>query len=158
MLGGDCAPIALVAPHGVGVLHAGWPGLAGGVVDAAVEALAALRPADAGASTPSPRPPAAAVRSDTLAVVGPAIRGCCYEFGAADLARVEDRAGVPLRTRTRDGRLALDLVGGLRAALARAGVERVLDLGVCTSCSPRHFSYRRDGRTGRQAVVAVRRP
>jgi len=148
MLGGDCAPIALVAPHAVGAVHAGWPGLAGGVVPAAVEALTALAPAGGG-------DPEAIV-----ALIGPTIRACCYEFGTADLAAVESRVGTTLRRATRDGRPALDLVGGLRHQLAAAGVGRVLDLGVCTACSPDHFSHRRDGRsgTGRQAVVVARRP
>ena len=68
--------------------------------------------------------------------------------------------GRPTRplTPTRAGRPALDLVAGLRHQLAVAGVGRILDLGVCTACSPDHFSHRRDGRTGRQAVVVARRP
>jgi copper oxidase (laccase) domain-containing protein len=93
-----------------------------------------------------------------VAVIGPTIRACCYEFGAADLAAVEARVGAPLERRTRDGRRSLDLVAGLRHQLAAVGVGRVLDLGVCTACSPDHFSYRRDGLTGRQAVVVTRRP
>jgi copper oxidase (laccase) domain-containing protein len=113
-----------------------------------VAALGALAPA--GAADPAA----------TVTLVGPSFRACCYEFGAEDLAAVEARVGAPLRRRTRAGRPALDLVGGLRHQLAAAGVGRVLDLGVCTACSPDHFSHRRDGRTGtgRQAVVVVRRP
>jgi polyphenol oxidase len=129
-------------------VHAGWPGLAGGVVPAAVEALTAL-------ARPGGGDPDAIV-----ALIGPTIRACCYEFGTADLAAVESRVGTSLRRTTRGGQPALDLVGGLRHQLALAGVGRVLDLGVCTACSPDHFSHRRDGRagTGRQAVVVARRP
>ncbi len=109
MLGGDCAPVALVAPHAVGVVHAGWPGLAGGVLPNAVAALAA----------PAPGGDRSAAPAATVALIGPTIRACCYEFGTADLAAVEARVGTPLRRRTRDGRPALDLVGGLRHQLAR---------------------------------------
>jgi copper oxidase (laccase) domain-containing protein len=46
----------------------------------------------------------------------------------------------------------------VRVALARAGVDDFEDVGVCTATSPDHFSHRRDGVTGRQAVVVVRTP
>jgi copper oxidase (laccase) domain-containing protein len=57
---------------------------------------------------------------------------------------------------TVDGRAALDLAAGVRAAFAECGVDDVVDDGVCTYTDARYFSHRRDGVTGRQAVVVVR--
>jgi hypothetical protein len=63
-----------------------------------------------------------------------------------------------VRGRTSDGEPALDLRAGVRAALAVAGVTDLSDIDVCTAASPDHFSYRRDGITGRQAMIVVREP
>ena len=76
-------------------------------------------------------------------------------FGADDLRRVVDVYGPDVAATTADGHPALDLPAGVRAALDRAGIADLHDVDVCTAASPDHFSYRRDGRTGRQAVVAV---
>ena len=134
----DCAPVLLADPAAgaVAAVHAGWRGLAAGVVEAAVEALAAL-----GAD------PAA-----TVGLVGPAVGGCCYEVGEDVRATVGARCPAALAT-TRAGRPALDPALGAAEALARAGVGEVRVAGECTFDHPgRHFSHRRDhGRTGRQA-------
>jgi YfiH family protein len=140
----DCAPIALAAGRAVGVVHAGWRGLVAGVVEAAVTALRALDPA----------PDTAPVR----ALIGPCIRAERYEFGAAELDDVAARLGPEVRGRTAAGTPALDLAAGVRAALRRVDVTDVVDLDLCTASSPDYFSYRRDGTTGRQAMVVVRAP
>jgi YfiH family protein len=139
ILTADCAPVALVAPDGVvGVAHAGWRGLVGGVLERTVERMRA-----SGAS-------------DVRAVLGPCIRPGCYEFGADDLARVARRLGDGVRATTAGGAPALDVPAGVRAALAKAGVADVDDVGVCTACSPVHFSHRARGELERQALVVWR--
>jgi YfiH family protein len=138
VLTADCAPIALVAPGAVGVVHAGWPGLEQGVIGAAV---AALRARSSG---------------PVRAVLGPCVHPERYEFGADLLARLVERLGPEVAARTRDGAPALDIPAAVRVSLARAGVDDLTDVDVCTAASPDHFSYRRDGVTGRQAVVVVR--
>jgi polyphenol oxidase len=133
----DCAPIALVADGGgVAVAHAGWRGLADGVVAAAVEQLQIVA--------------SGAVR----ALVGPLIGPECYEFGAADLDRVADRLGSGVVSRTAAGTPALDLPAGVRAALSSAGVDEVTFVGGCTACGPDAFSHRARADEGRQAVLA----
>jgi copper oxidase (laccase) domain-containing protein len=92
------------------------------------------------------------------AEVGPHIRARCYEFGAQDLDRVAAAVGPEVRGRTAWGTPALDLTAGIRRALAAAGIERVRDAGVCTGCSPSHFSHRARGETARQAAVAWLEP
>ncbi len=138
VLTADCAPIALVTPNALAVVHAGWHGLVAGVVEAGVDAL---RAAD----------PGAGIR----AVLGPCVRPGHYEFGPADLARVVGRYGPSVAARTVDDHPALDVAVAVRIALAGAGVTECDDVGVCTVASPDHFSHRRDGSTGRQALVAV---
>lgn len=127
----DCAPIALLADGVVGVVHAGWRGLAAGVIPAALDAMAAL-----GAR-------------DIRAVVGPCIRAECYEFGAADLDTVAAALGDGVRSATSWGTPALDLVAAVQGQL-----PDVVDEGVCTACSPDHYSHRARGEAERQAVVA----
>jgi polyphenol oxidase len=138
VLTADCAPVALIAPDAVGVVHAGWPGLEQGVLGAAVEALRALSP------------------GPIRAVLGPCVHAGRYEFGADLLERLVARLGPDVAGRTDTGTPALDIPAAVRVSLARAGVDDLDDVDVCTAASSDHFSHRRDGVTGRQAVVVVR--
>lgn len=138
VLTADCAPVALASPGGVAVVHAGWPGLEQGVLGAAVAALRAVAP------------------GPVVAWLGPCVHPDRYEFGADHLSRLVERLGPEVASSTDAGAPALDIPAAVRVSLARAGVERVADVDVCTATSPTHFSHRRDGVTGRQAVVVVR--
>jgi len=137
----DCAPVALASPEGViGVAHAGWRGAVGGVLQATVAEMRSL-----GAT-------------DIEAALGPCIRPGCYEFGQTDLDAAAARLGDCVRATTTAGRPALDLPAAVKAALAEAGVEgdRVRDVGICTACSPDHFSWRARRDQARQAMVVWR--
>jgi purine-nucleoside/S-methyl-5'-thioadenosine phosphorylase / adenosine deaminase len=139
VLAADCAPVALAGSEGlIGVAHAGWRGLVAGVVERTVAEMRAL-----GAG-------------EIEAVLGPCIRPECYEFGADDLDAVAARLGAGVRGRTAAGASALDLPAGVVLALGAAGVTRVTDTGVCTACSARQFSWRRDADQARQALVVWR--
>jgi YfiH family protein len=124
---GHVVPVALAGPKGVALVHAGWRGLAGGIVAAGAEAVEA-----------------------TSAAIGPGIGPCCYEVGEEVLEAFSD-----LGDGVAEGRM-LDLPEVARRQLARAGAERVESAGLCTSCEPElFFSHRRDeGRTGRQGGLA----
>jgi YfiH family protein len=124
----DCLPIALVATEGVGMLHAGWRGLANGVI---AKGVAALRGVGA---------------ERIAAAIGPGAGPCCYEVGA----EVHAAFGTSGRT--------VDLKAIARERLEQAGVAVVHDCGLCTvHDAERFFSHRRDrGVTGRQAGVAWR--
>jgi YfiH family protein len=129
----DCAPVALLAPEAVGIVHAGWRGLELGVVEVAVHALLTL-----GAT-------------DVTAVVGPCISPARYEFGRAELDRVAARYGDRVRATTTDGHPALDLAAGVAAALRGAGVAEVTVDGRCTaSGAAQWFSHRARQEAGRQ--------
>lgn len=133
----DCAPIALVAEAGaIGVVHAGWRGLAAGVIPAAVDALRRL--AD----------------GPCRAVLGPCIGPECYEFGTADLDLLAERFGPDVRSATSDGRPALDLRAAVAAALAEVGVPLDDRAVACTACGGRWFSHRARGEVERQVVAA----
>ena len=141
VLTADCAPVALASVEGViGVAHAGWRGVLAGVLEATVDEMRAL-----GAT-------------DVSAVIGPCIHPGCYAFGASELDRVAARLGDGVRATTPGGESALDLPAAARAALARAGLgpAEVTDVGVCTACSPRHFSWRARREQQRQAAVVWR--
>jgi YfiH family protein len=143
----DCAPIALVGDRASGVVHAGWRGLEAGVIERAVRALRVAEADDGGDAHVPVR-----------AVLGPCIHPGRYEFTAADLARLVTRFGPSVAGTTIWGTPAFDLPAAVRVGLAEAGVVDVVDLDVCTAASTDHFSHRRDGVTGRQAVILVRTP
>jgi len=134
----DCAPLVLASDDAVGVVHAGHPGLALGVIEAAVTRLREIG--------------TGAVR----AFLGPCIRAPRYEFGPTDLARFVAQFGPGVERRTDDGRPALDIPAAIAVVLDRMGVADFVDCGVCTSGSDGYFSFRRDRATGRQATIVVR--
>lgn len=132
VLTADCLPIALIAPDAVAMVHAGWRGLADGVVEEGVRAVREL----AGAG-------------ELRAAIGPGAGGCCYEVGP----EVHEAFGRPAQ------RAAIDLKAIARERLIAAGAAEVHDVGLCTICSDPElfFSHRRDrGVTGRQAGIAWR--
>ena len=126
----DCLPIAIARTNGtpaLAVLHAGWRGLAEGVVAAGVASLG-----------PGPK----------AAVVGPAIGPCCYEV-KDDVAALFDFDLME------EGRL--DLWEAAERSLRAAGVDRVERVDLCTRDHPElFFSHRRDGRArGVQGVIGA---
>lgn len=142
----DCVPVALVADRAVAMVHAGWRGLVGGVIESGLRALD-----EAGGDV------AGGVRTGAVtAVIGPSAGPCCYEVGDEVHAALQ-ASGTDVGTGTsfRVGNHA-DLWAAAAARLRAAGVERVLTAGECTICDPEnYFSYRRDaGTTGRQAGMA----
>ncbi|MEJ6720962.1 polyphenol oxidase family protein [Ilumatobacter sp.] len=135
----DCAPIVLFGTTGLVVAaHAGWRGLAAGVVDAAVGAVI-----DAGDSV-------------ATAVIGPMVHPCCYEFSIDDIGLVASGvrcAPAAITALSTDGHLALDAPAAVRAALRGQGIAAAV-LGGCTGCNDRWFSHRARIEPGRHAVVA----
>lgn len=136
----DCLPILLCDRSGtcVAAVHAGWRGLAGGVVEAAVAALK---------------------RPDLMAWLGPAIGPQAFEVGGEVRQAFCDRLGhcSSAFSRTGEDRWLADLYELARIALQRAGVVDLYGGGYCTHSDPeRFYSYRRDGRTGRMATLIWR--
>ncbi|MGH2675254.1 MAG: polyphenol oxidase family protein [Actinomycetota bacterium] len=133
----DCLPIVLVADDLLVLVHAGWRGLAAGIL-----ATAASELGDPSAAS---------------AAIGPAIGPCHYEVGPEVVDAVDRGSPGGAVVERRDGRMALDLEATASRALAASGVSDIEVMGGCTACQPeRFFSHRRDGRTGRHVMVAMR--
>lgn len=141
ILTADCLPILLCADDGaaIGAAHAGWRGLAGGVIEATLARLGV---------------PAARVS----AWLGPAIGAQSYEVGDEvrsafiDHAAAAGAAFVP----TRPGHWLCDLYFLARQRLHAAGVERVSAGGLDTFTDARFYSHRRERETGRFASLIWR--
>jgi YfiH family protein len=139
----DCVPILLVAPRAraVAAVHAGWRGTLDGVIEAGIAALLARYDA---------RP------EELTAAIGPAIGGCCYEFGLEHFDAFVTRFGdeVAAAWRRDENATFLDLRAVCRRALQRSGLARdaIHVIGSCTAEHPDELhSYRRDGaHAGRQ--------
>ncbi len=137
----DCVPV-LVATRDrgeVAAIHAGWRGVAGGVVAAALAALEG---------------------KDRVAAIGPCIGPCCFEVGAEVGPKVVAAAGgdAGIVARREGEKAYLDLRRAVRRQLEAGGVTDIEDVPGCTKCDrARFFSYRRDGaQSGRHlAVIAL---
>lgn len=138
----DCLPVFLasVSRPEVGLVHGGWRGLAAGILEQAVAGLIS-------------RP------EDMRAWLGPAIGPCHFEVGAeVRSALLQGNNSGELEAcftqAAADSKFMADLYGIARCKLAALGVKQVSGGEHCTFCEPENFySYRRDGRTGRNLNV-----
>jgi len=135
----DCAPVLLATTDGAAVaaVHAGWRGLAAGVVEEGVRQLRLARPG-----------------AEIAAAIGPAAGGCCYEVGPEVLAQLDPEGD--LVAPTDDGHAKIDLRGLVRARLLASGLPptRIEVVGPCTICSDLP-SYRRQGKAAGRILSYV---
>ena len=124
----DCLPVALLADGAVGLAHAGWRGVAAGIVPTTIAALTERG------------------YSPHTAVIGPGIGPCCFEVGETVATQFP-----ACRARTSWGTLSVDLPGAVAAAFDGLEVHTVPG---CTRHEDRFYSYRRDGTSLRQFGVA----
>ena len=150
----DCMPVLFALRDGsaVAAAHAGWRGLAGGVLQATVQALC-------GGAGAQPQ--------DCLAWMGPCIGPRHFEVGedvlaafgvAADGSDGSDSSCfVPSQASDGSRRWLANLPALARRRLWQAGVRDITDAGRCTYSDPSSFfSFRRDGVTGRHAACIWR--
>ena len=140
ILTADCLPMVLAARDGseIAVAHAGWKGLAGGVLEATVASMQA-----------SP--------DRCIAWLGPAAGPQTYEIGAdvRDAFIAHDPRAESAFAATRPGHWRVDLYALARQRLADAGVHEVHGGTRCTISEPESFfSHRRDRNSGRMATLA----
>jgi len=141
VLTADCLPVIFAACDGsvIGVAHAGWRGLAAGVLEATLSRMA-VDPVQ------------------VIAWLGPSIGAASYEVGSevrdAFLACVPSAADA--FTATRPGHWRCDLPAIARRRLHMAGLRRVDGGSFDTCADPRFHSYRRDRHTGRFATLVWR--
>ncbi len=138
VLTADCLPVLFCNQAGteVAAAHAGWRGLAAGVLEETVAAM---------------RSPAA----ELMAWLGPAAGAARYEIGEeVRQAFLRHDAGAESAfTPTRPGHYLIDLPAIARRRLAAVGVSRVYGGEFCTLADIRFYSHRREQRTGRMASL-----
>ncbi len=144
VLTADCLPVLLAARDGsvVGAAHAGWRGLAAGVIEQTVSAMRA-----------DP--------DSLLAWLGPAIAQPAFEVGDEVRAAFvsQNAAAEAAFERNEHGRWQADLYLLARQRLGQLGVASISGGGLCTyTDSTRFYSYRRQAKCGRMATLIVRRP
>jgi len=135
----DCLPVLLCNGNGsrIAAIHAGWRGLAQGIIEATAKALD---------------------ENNLIAWLGPAIGADAFEVGdevrstfTAQLGAAAETAFKPHKTRNK---WSADIYALARIALRRAGINAVYGGERCTLSEPEHFfSFRRDGQTGRMATL-----
>lgn len=139
ILTADCLPVVFANDAGteIGAAHAGWRGLANGVLENTVAAM---------------HSPA----HELIAWLGPAAGPQAYEIGQEvfDTFVGADAEAASAFATTRPGHWRVDLYALARLRLARLGITRVYGGDLCTISDPqRFFSHRRDARTGRMATL-----
>jgi polyphenol oxidase len=147
VLTADCLPVMFADRRGraVGIAHAGWRGLARGVLAATVTALDAL----------------GAPAGGLCAWLGPAIGPRAFEVGedVRNAFSAIDRGSMACFAPHGSGKWLADLGGLARQRLAAAGVRTIGGGAACTwSDATRFYSYRRDRATGRMATVIWLQP
>jgi len=146
ILTADCLPVVIADQQGtvLGAAHAGWRGLAGGVLESCLSAMRQKVPTASG----------------WRAWIGPGIGPQVFQVGEdvrqAFEGKGADCAGMFQPDPTAPGKWLADLPGLARWRLRALGVQEVEACGLCTVTDPanRFFSYRRDRQTGRMATIA----
>jgi polyphenol oxidase len=147
VLTADCLPVLFADRHGraVGIAHAGWRGLAAGVLEATIDAFAGQGVAP----------------HDLVAWLGPAIGPAAFQVGAdvvAAFGAVDARSASAFAPDGRD-RWRADIYRLARQRLAAAGIDDVAGGDLCTHADAvRFYSYRRERETGRMAALVWLEP
>ena len=137
----DCLPVILTDTNGtqVAAVHAGWRGLAGGILENAVAKFSNLDS-----------------ENKIIAWLGPAIGKQAFEVGDDVLeafVSFDPQAKLAFKAKTEPGKWLANMSQLATQRLAKVGVSEVTDSNLCTFADPDSFySYRRDGITGRQAT------
>jgi YfiH family protein len=144
ILTADCLPVVFANEDGteIGAAHAGWRGLAAGVLENTIAAMG---------SQPE----------KVIAWLGAAAGPQAYEIGAEvfDAFVSQDANAASAFVATRPGHWRVDLYALARQRLAKLGITRIHGGDLCTISDPqRFFSHRRDARTGRMATVVWMQP
>jgi purine-nucleoside/S-methyl-5'-thioadenosine phosphorylase / adenosine deaminase len=138
VMAADCAPVWLAdaSARVFALVHAGWRGVCGGILEAGVHAV----------TSRGGRP------ERMVAAIGPHLQACCFEVGpevADRFAAFTRPAGSLVSERHRSDSVALDLAAAIAARLRAAGVRTIGIAEACTRCrADLLHSYRRNGKGG----------
>ena len=142
VLTADCLPVFIAAKNGseVAIVHAGWRGMASGIIENTIRTLV----------TPA---------ADVAVWLGPAIGPCHFEVGeevkqlfssAAGASQSDSEIAGCFQASEHSGKYMADLFQLARIKLHRLGINHISGGGLCTYCQPELFySYRRENPTGR---------
>jgi len=130
----DCLPILICSSDGreIAAVHAGWRGLANGIIANAVQSFESR---------------------ELTAWLGPAIGPCHYEVDEKVRSCFDSDTGFTVVDATH---WMFDLAAVARQQLQKSGVDQIQASSICTACDSRFYSFRRDGETGRFAAVIWR--
>lgn len=119
VLTADCMPIVIFNNSEITVIHAGWRGLLGGIIENACSIFKS---------------------NPTYSFIGPSIRSCCYEVGREFIEKfgIENRFFNEI-----DGRYFLSLQDIAKDKLEKLGIKDIYDIEQCTYCNENYFSYRK---------------
>ena len=132
----DCMPLLLVEASGIiSVLHLGWRGIEQGLLEKTIKFIEAK----------SVEP--------IVAILGPCINECCYEFGQNQMKNLVEKYGKNIVSETLTGSPALNLKECVREVLKNCEVNIEYDDTVCTNCDPRHWSFRGEGTDKGQVML-----
>lgn len=132
----DCIPLALLGQERSTVAHAGWRGLCAGVIEQAIKSNG---------------------DENLEGWIGPCIGPCHFEVGQEMVDAFHSAYPVaPSFADRRGGKLHFNLPAAAKWVLQRAGARVERHDPPCTFCDPNLYSFRRDGVTGRQAVLVWR--
>jgi YfiH family protein len=140
----DCLPIAFSTPDLIGIIHAGWRGLAKGIIQELAQKIESL-----GQSM-----------SSSYFVIGPHICGRCYNVGN-DVAEIFERlckennirVNKVIRKRKKDGKIFIDLAGFAYSILRNLGAKKVFVSKICVKEDNRFFSRRRGDNHSQISIV-----
>ncbi|MGC8852592.1 MAG: peptidoglycan editing factor PgeF [Hydrogenobacter sp.] len=116
----DCVPIALLGKHTVGVIHAGWRGLKGKIIENTVEMFKSFEKID-----------------EVIAFLGPSAKACCYQVG-------EEFKEHFVCLHYKNGSFFLDTQEEAIIKLKSLGIRKFIKLSSCSICNVKYPSYRRD--------------
>lgn len=132
----DCGPLVIAGKEIISVIHASWKSLASGIVASVIEEMQYSAP-----------------QENLVAYLGPCIHPQSYEFDQKLLADLADRLGPHIISETLEGKPAFNLPAGIKHE-CEANDVKFESSGIDTFSNRDYFSYRRDGQTGRQGVIA----
>ena len=132
----DCGPLVIAGQSIVSVIHASWKTVSAGLIDSVVTELEYLSPGET-----------------FRAILGPCIHPQNYEFDEELLDVLAKKLGSHIISKTNDGKPAFNLPEAIKHECVTRNIK-FDSVGVDTFSSKNHYSYRRDGVTGRQGVIA----
>ncbi|MCX7760114.1 MAG: polyphenol oxidase family protein [Hydrogenothermaceae bacterium] len=119
VLTADCMPIVLFNDRELSVIHAGWRGLFGGIIENSIKMFK---------------------EKPTNCFIGPSIRVCCYEVSPDFIYRFNIDEKFYIK---REDRYFLSLQNIAKEKLKNLGIDDIFDLSECTACCGKYFSFRK---------------